>query len=249
VSGHSKWHSIKHKKAAVDAKRGRMFTKIIRELVIAARMGGSDPNSNPRLRTALAAAKDVNMPKDTIDRNIKKGAGEIAGVTYEDITYEGYGPAGVAILVDVSTDNRNRTAASIRHIFNKHNGNLGESGCVSYLFRKRGQITVKAEGANEDEVMEASLELGAEDFSNDGESFTITTSPGDVMNIREALEEKGYQVEGSSIENMPTTSVRVEGKDAESLMKLLNALEDDEDVSSVSANFEMDDELMEQLSQ
>lgn len=247
MSGHSKWHSIKHKKAAVDAKRGAKFTKIIRELVIAARMGGADPNSNPRLRTAMLAAKDVNMPKDTIERNIKKGAGEIAGVTYEDITYEGYGPGGVAILVDVSTDNRNRTAASIRHIFSKHNGNLGETGCVSYMFKKRGQIVVKAEGADEDAVMETSLELGAEDFSNDGDVFTVTTSPGDVMSIREALEAKGFVVESSAVENLPDVSVRVEGKDAESLVKLLNGLEEDEDVSSVSANFEMDDEFLEKL--
>lgn len=249
MSGHSKWHSIKHKKAAVDAKRGKMFTKIIRELVIAARMGGGDPASNPRLRTAMIAAKDVNMPKDTIERNIKKGAGEIAGVTYEDITYEGYGPGGVAILVDVSTDNRNRTAASVRHSFSKHNGNLGESGCVSYLFKKKGTISVEASSADEETVMETALELGAEDFSNDGESYTITTSPGDMMAVREGLEAKGWKVESSNIENIPTTSVRVDGKDAESLMKLLNALEDDEDVSSVSANFEMDDELMEKYSQ
>ena len=247
MSGHSKWHSIKHKKAAVDAKRGRMFTKVIRELVIAARMGGADPNSNPRLRTAMIAAKDVNMPKDTIERNIKKGAGELAGAAYEDITYEGYGPGGVAVLVECSTDNRNRTAASIRHIFGKHNGNLGESGCVSYLFRKKGTITVKAEGQDEESAMETALELGAEDFENDGETFTITTSPGDMMPIREALEGKNFKVESSVLENVPTTNVRVEGRDAETLMKLLNALEDDEDVNSVSANFEMDDELMEAL--
>ena len=247
MSGHSKWHSIKHKKAALDAKRGKIFTKVIRELVVAARMGGPDPPNNPRLRMAIAAARDANMPKDTIERNIKKGAGEVAGATYEDVTYEGYGPGGVAILVECSTDNKNRTAAAIRHCFNKHSGSLGTTGCVSYLFKKRGVIRVKAEGKSEDDAMEAALDAGAEDFSNDGETFAITTTQGSLMAVREALEAKGFEVESSSAQNIADTSVRVQGKEAESLLKLLNALEDDEDTTNVSANFEVDDEVLAKL--
>jgi len=248
VSGHSKWHSIKHKKAAIDAKRGQKFTKVIRELVVAARMGGSDVNNNARLRVAVTAARDINMPKDTIERNIKKGAGEVGGAAFEDVTYEGYGPGGVAILVECSTDNKNRTAASIRHVFNKYNGSLGAIGCVGYLFKKRGMIAIKAEGANEDAAMEAALDAGAEDFSNDGESFTVTTSYGEMMKVREGLE-KGFAIESSEVQNIADTTVKVEGRDAETLMKLLNALEDEEDVNNVSANFEMDEAVLAKLAE
>ncbi|MCX7012488.1 MAG: YebC/PmpR family DNA-binding transcriptional regulator [Candidatus Sumerlaeota bacterium] len=249
MSGHSKWHSIKHKKAALDAKRGQKFTKVIRELVVAARMAGSDPNNNPRLRVAITAARDINMPKDTIERNIKKGAGEIGGAAFEDVTYEGYGPGGVAILAECSTDNKNRTAASIRHVFSRFNGSLGASGCVAYLFKKKGMIVVKAEGANEDAAMEAALDAGAEDFSNDGETFTVTTSYGDLMKVREALEKKGFAIESSEVQNIANTTVKVEGRDAETLMKLLNALEDEEDISNVSANFEMDEAVLAKLAE
>jgi YebC/PmpR family DNA-binding regulatory protein len=247
VSGHSKWHSIKHKKAAVDAKRGKMFTRLIRELIVAARMGGSDPNANPRLRVAIAGAKDANMPKDTMERNVKKGAGELDGVSFEDIAYEGYGPGGVAILVECSTDNKNRTAASVRHTFTKYNGSLGAAGCVSYLFHKKGVIHVKAEGTDEDTVMEAALEAGAEDFVAEGETFTVTTAPAELMTVREGLEAKELAIVSASVENIPETSVHVEAKEAEGLMKLLEALEDDDDTMNVSANFEMDDDVLEKL--
>jgi len=245
VSGHSKWHSIKHKKAAVDAKRGKLFTRIIRELVVAARMGGGDPSTNPRLRVALLAAKDANMPKDTIDRNVKKGAGELEGVSFEDITYEGYGPGGVAFLVECSTDNKNRTAATIRHLFSKYNGSLGTAGCVAYLFDKKAIVRVKADGADEDKLMETALEAGAEDVANEEEAFVVTAGPGDMMAVREALEAKGFIIESAELQNIPSTSVQVEGKEAEGVLKLMSALEDEEDTMSVSANFEMDDSVIE----
>ncbi len=245
MSGHSKWHSIKHKKAAVDAKRGKLFTRIIRELVVAARMGGGDPSTNPRLRVALLAAKDANMPKDTIDRNVKKGAGELEGVSFEDITYEGYGPGGVAFLVECSTDNKNRTAATIRHLFSKYNGSLGTAGCVAYLFDKKAIVRVKADGADEDKLMETALEAGAEDVANEEEAFVVTAGPGDMMAVREALEAKGFIIESAELQNIPSTSVQVEGKEAEGVLKLMSALEDEEDTMSVSANFEMDDSVIE----
>ena len=175
MSGHNKWSTIKHKKAATDAKRGQAFTKVIRELTVAARAGGSDPTSNPRLRVAIQQAKDVNMPKDTTERAIKKGAGEIEGVSYEDVVYEGYGPAGVAVYVEASTDNKNRSAAEIRHVFAKYNGNMGEVGCVGWMFKKKGQIVVPAEGVDEDDLMEVALDTGAEDIQNEGEVFIVTT--------------------------------------------------------------------------
>lgn len=247
MSGHSKWHSIKHKKAAVDAKRGKIFTKIIRELTIAAKMGGGSPDANPRLRSAMQAAKDVNMPKDTIDKAIKKGTGELPGVSYEDVTYEGYGPGGVAIFIQGSTDNRNRTSAEIRHVFSKHNGSLGEAGCVAWMFGKKGMILVDASAADEDTLTEAVIEAGAEDLVNNGDSFTITTEPGDLDAVRSSLEEKGIKVQSAEISMVPSTTVKLEGKDAEQLLKLVGALEEHDDVQSVSANFDIADELIEQI--
>ena len=247
MSGHSKWHSIKHKKAAADAKRGKIFTRIIRELTIAAKMGGGDVNGNPRLRTAVAAAKDVNMPWKNIENAIKKGTGEIEGAMYEEVAYEGYGPGGVAILVDGTTDNRNRTASEIRHIFSKYNGSLGAVGSVSYLFTKKGVITVPAAGTEEDALLEAGLEAGAEDVRNEGESFQILTGPNDLQDVREKLEAAGVKVESAEVINIPSTTKRVEGKDAETLLKLLSALEDNDDVNNVSANFDISDELIEQF--
>lgn len=247
MSGHSKWHSIKHKKAAADAKRGKIFTRIIRELTIAAKMGGGDVNGNPRLRTAVAAAKDVNMPWKNIENAIKKGTGEIEGAMYEEVAYEGYGPGGVAILVDGTTDNRNRTASEIRHIFSKYNGSLGAVGSVSYLFTKKGVITVPAAGTDEDALLEAGLEAGAEDVRNEGESFQILTGPNDLQDVREKLEAAGVKVESAEVINIPSTTKRVEGKDAETLLKLLSALEDNDDVNNVSANFDISDELIEQF--
>lgn len=247
MSGHSKWHSIKHKKAAADAKRGKIFTRIIRELTIAAKMGGGEVNGNPRLRTAVAAAKDVNMPWKNIENAIKKGTGEIEGAMYEEVAYEGYGPGGVAILVDGTTDNRNRTASEIRHIFSKYNGSLGAVGSVSYLFTKKGVITVPAAGTDEDALLEAGLEAGAEDVKNEGESFQILTGPNDLQDVREKLEAAGVKVESAEVINIPSTTKRVEGKDAETLLKLLSALEDNDDVNNVSANFDISDELIEQF--
>jgi len=246
MSGHSKWHSIKHKKAAVDAKRGKMFTKVIKELTIAARMGGSDPASNPRLRTAVQAAKDVNMPKDTMERAIKKGAGELEGQSFEEFTYEGYGPSGVAVMVKITTDNRNRTASEIRHLFTKHGGSLGESGCVGWQFHQVGQIVV-TEG-DEEKVMEAALEAGAEDFINENGTFLIRTTPSDVQDVREAMEAKGVKIETSGVTRISTTTVKLEGKDAEHMLKLMSALEDHDDVDDVAANFDISEELIEQMS-
>ena len=249
MSGHSKWSSIKHKKAAVDAKRGKAFTKLIKELTIAARMGGSDPNGNPRLRSAMQAARDGNMPLDTITRAVKKGAGELEGVSYEDFTIEGYGQGGVAILPEGTTDNKNRTMPELRHLFGKMGGSMGEQGCVGWMFNRKGVILIPAEGRNEDEMMEAALEAGADDLIGSPEMFRVTTDPNDVEKVRKALEAKGLKVESSAVENIPTTTIKVEGEDVPKLLRLLDALEDHDDVSSVSANYEIDDALIEQYTQ
>jgi YebC/PmpR family DNA-binding regulatory protein len=246
MSGHSKWHSIKHKKAAVDAKRGKMFTKVIKELMIAARMGGSDLNGNPRLRAAILAAKDVNMPKDTMDRAIKRGAGELEGQSFEEIVYEGYGPGGAAVMVKVTTDNRNRAASEVRHAFSKYGGNLGETGCVGWQFKQCGQIVV-TEGA-EDQLMELALEAGADDLVAEDDAFLIRTAPSALMDVREALEAKGVKVDSSEVTMIPSTTVKLEGKDAENMIKLATAMEEHDDVDAVYANFDIDASLLEQLS-
>jgi len=247
MSGHNKWSSIKHRKAAQDAKRGQAFTKVIREVTVAARQGGSDPDKNARLRVALQTAKDVNMPKDTLDRAIKKGAGELDGVNYEDVVYEGYGPAGVAVYVEASTDNKNRSAAEFRHTFAKYGGNMGEVGCVGWMFKKTGQIIVPAEGVDEDALMEIALEGGADDMENEGEVFVISTDWQHMLNVREAIEAQDIKVDSATVSMVPDNTVKVEGKQAESLMKLLGILEENDDVNSVAANYEIDDELMEQI--
>ncbi len=246
MSGHSKWHSIKHKKAAADAKRGKAFTKIIKELQIAARMGGSDPNGNPRLRTAIQAAKDCNMPKDTMVRAIKKGAGEIEGETFEEFMYEGYGPGGAAVMVKITTDNRNRAASEVRHIFSKHGGNLGESGCVGWQFSTVGQIEIPE--ADEDKLMEAALEAGADDVANEDGLFLVRTAPDAVQDVREALEAKGFKVTSSNVTRIPQNYVKLEGKEAEQMLKLMGLLEEHDDVDDVYSNFDIAPELMEQLS-
>jgi YebC/PmpR family DNA-binding regulatory protein len=241
MSGHSKWHSIKHKKAAVDAKRGKVFTRVIKELQVAARLGGSDPDANPRLRTAIQLAKDVNMPKDTMERAIKKGAGELGGEALEEIVYEGYGPGGVAVMVSVTTDNKNRAAAEVRHAFNKAGGNLGQSGCVNYLFSRKGMIEV--EEGEEDKVMEAALEAGAEDVENQGEGyFLVECDPDTVQDVREAMEAAGVKITGSDVQLIPSTMVKLEGKDLEHCQKLLDLLEENEDVTRVSHNLEAEEE-------
>lgn len=245
MSGHSKWHSIKHKKALIDAKRGKLFTKVIKELQIAARMGGSDPNANPRLRTAIQAAKDVNMPKDTLERAVKKGAGELEGSAMEEMVYEGYGPAGVAIMVEASSDNKNRTAGEIRHTFTKCGGNMGTTGCVAFQFERKGVITV--EDPNEDKVMEAALEAGAEDVSSEEGSHEIKTDPNEVQAVREKLEAAGIKVTSSSIKRIPTVMTKLTAEEAKSVLKLVSMLEENDDVDEVYANYELSDEVAAQV--
>jgi YebC/PmpR family DNA-binding regulatory protein len=240
MAGHSKWKQIKHKKAAADAKRGAKFTKIIKEITIAARQGGGDPDGNARLRTAVLNAKAENMPADNIDRAIKKGTGELEGVTYEEAMYEGYGPGGAAILVQVTSDNLNRTVASIRHLFTKCGGNLGEPNSVAWLFEKRGQIYVDATRYPEDATMEAALEAGADDLTTDGDQHVVSTQPQDLHAVREALSAKGVEPSEVEIAMIPKTWITVEGRAAEQLLKLMDSLEDDEDVSKVFSNFDID---------
>ncbi|MBI5249657.1 MAG: YebC/PmpR family DNA-binding transcriptional regulator [Desulfomonile tiedjei] len=244
MSGHNKWSTIKHKKGAADAKRGKIFSKFIKEITIAARMGGGDLEGNPRLRTAVNAARAANMPKDNIERAVKRGTGEIEGVNYEEIVYEGYGPGGVAVLVEALTDNKNRTVAEIRHIFDKHSGNLGESGCVSWMFDKKGMIEVTSSGLTEDEVMELALENGAQDVSNEGDSFEITTDPSEFEVVRKAVEQKGWKVDMAEITMIPQTTVKLDGKKAEQMLKMMDALDDHDDLQRVYANFDISEEEM-----
>ena len=242
MSGHSKWSTIKHKKAAKDAKRGKIFTKLIREITVAARLGNSgDPNFNPRLRTAIAAAKAQSMPSDNIDRAIKKGTGDLEGATYEDVTYEGYGPGGVAILVQCLTDNRNRTVSSIRATFNKNGGNMGESGCVAWMFHRKGVVVLEAGADDEERVMEVALEAGAEDIASLGEGFEVTSEPDAFDAVREALEAAGVAIVSGEVANVPENTQPLAGAEATKLLKLLDALEDDDDVQTVSANADIDE--------
>jgi YebC/PmpR family DNA-binding regulatory protein len=245
MSGHSKWSSIKHKKAATDAKRGKLFTKLIKEITIAAKLGGGDVKANPRLRTAVAAAKAQSMPNDNIDRAIKKGTGELGGAQPESVVYEGYGPGGVAIIAEVLTDNRNRTVADIRYLFGRHGGNLGETGCVGWMFKKKGIIVIARDAADEDKLFELAIDAGAEDMnSDDPESFQIMTSPEDYQAVRDALEKAGIPIAHGEVALAPENTVRVSGHHAEQVIKLVEELEDHEDVQSVSANFDIDaDEL------
>lgn len=249
MSGHSKWSTIKRKKGAIDAKRGKIFTRLIKEITVAARSGGGDPEGNPRLRAAINTAKTENMPKENIARAIKKGTGEIAGEVYEEILYEGYGPGGVAVLVDCMTDNRNRTVADIRHYFAKSGGNLGEFGCVSWMFDKKGLLLVDKSLMPEDKLMDLALEAGAEDVVEEESEYQVLTAPEDFDSVRTALEEAGVKFLESSITRIPKNTVEVsDEKNARSLMKLLENLEDHDDVQNVNANFDIDDDLMEQIS-
>ena len=238
MSGHSKWATIKHKKAVTDAKRGKIFTTIIKEITIAAREGGGDPESNPRLRQAIANAKSANMPSDNITRAIKKGTGELPGVNYEETNYEGYGPAGVAIMMACLTDNKKRTVANIRHLITKYGGNLGENGSVSWMFDKKGQITLKANSVDEEKVFEVALEVGAEDFEVDGDFIIISTDPSDIMSVLDALEEKGYEVESANIDMVPKNLQNVDSDKEQSVITLLEALEDHDDIKAVFTNFD-----------
>jgi YebC/PmpR family DNA-binding regulatory protein len=244
VAGHSKWKQIKRKKAVTDSRRGAHFTKLIKEITVAARQGGGDPAGNARLRTAIDTAKAANMPLENIERAVKKGTGALEGVQYEEITYEGYGPGGAAILVDVTTDNSNRSVADIRHIFEKYGGKFGATGSVAYLFDKRGQIYVEASRHEEDAAMEAALDAGASDFAKDGEQYVIATGLSDLHAVQEGLKARGIVVESAEITWIPKTTVKVEGKHAESLMKLMEALEEHDDVSKLSSNFDVDLEAL-----
>jgi len=247
MSGHSKWHSIRHKKGIVDAKRGKMFTKLIREITVSARLGDPDPETNPRLRTAVAAAKAANMPKDNIERAIKKGTGELDGESFEEVVYEGYGPGGVAVMVESLTDNRNRTVADVRYIFSKNSGNLGENGCVGWLFEKRGVILVEAEDVDEDELLTAALEAGALDMTQEGDSFEVVSEPGDFETVKEAIEAGGFPIQSAEVTMIPQNTISLEGKDAEKMLRLMDALEDNDDVQNVYANFDIPEEIMEGL--
>ena len=247
MSGHSKWHSIKHKKAKVDAARGRIFTKIIKELTVAARLGGGDQNMNPRLRVAVAAAKAANMPAKNIENAIKKGTGELPGVVYEDVFYEGYGPGGVAMYIEAVTDNKNRTVAEVRHLLGKYGGNLGESGSVAWMFEKKGLITIPKDNCSEDELMEIVLECGAEDMSSEGEYYEIYTAFEEFQQIKSDLESRDIIIENAQLTMIPQNTVKVDGKQAEQLMRLLDVLDEHDDVQNVHANFDINDEEMERI--
>lgn len=249
MSGHSKWHSIKHKKARVDAQRGKIFTRLIKELTVAARMGGGDPDSNSRLRTAIATAKAANMPANNIDRAIKKGTGELPGVLYEEVTYEGYGPAGVAIMIDTMTDNKNRTVAEIRHLMSRNGGNIGANGCVAWMFHKKGIINVETEGIDEDELMEIALEAGAEDMTNEDGLFQITTDPAGFEDVRTAIEEQGISMASAELTKVPENTVKVSEKDAHKIFKLMDALENHDDVQNVYVNFDIPEEILAKLAE
>ncbi|MDX9821437.1 MAG: YebC/PmpR family DNA-binding transcriptional regulator [Syntrophales bacterium] len=249
MSGHSKWSTIKRKKGAADAKRGKIFTKLIKEISLAARLGGGDPEGNARLRQAILAAKAENMPKDNIDRAIKKGMGAAeGGVNYEELTYEGYGPGGVAVLVEVMTDNKQRTVAEIRHIFSKSGGNLGENGCVAWIFEKKGTISIEKTVADEEKLMEIALEAGAEDVRDDGDEYTLVTEVSAFEDVRSAIEAEKISYMEAKITMVPQNEVKLDSGKAESMLKMMEKLEDNDDVQNVYANFDIDDEVMEKLS-
>ena len=249
MSGHSKWSTIKRKKGAADAKRGQAFTRLIKEVTIAARMGGGNPEGNPRLRTAVAAAKAENMPKDNIERAIKKGTGELEGINYEEFTYEGYGPAGVAVYVEIMTDNKNRTAADVRHIFSKNNGNLGENGCVAWMFEKKGTFVYDKSEVDEEKLMEYVLDAGAEDISEEESTWVVMTDHKDFYTVKEEIDKiKDLPLYiGAEITMIPQNTVKVVGKEAEQVLRLMDALEDCEDVQNAYANFDIPETELEKL--
>ncbi len=240
MAGHSKWKQIKRKKAITDAKRGASWTKVIREITVAAKAGGGDPGGNPRLRTAIDAAKAVNMPADNIDRAIKKGTGELEGATYEEVTYEGYGPGGAAIIIEATTDNSTRTVAEIRHAFSRNGGNLGATNSVAWMFDRKGQVILDATRYPEDATLEAALDAGAEDFARDGDQYIVSTTVPTFHAVQEALRGRKLEIDSAEIAMVPKTTVKVEGKQAEQMLKLLEALEDLDDVSKVFSNFDID---------
>ena len=241
MSGHSKWATIKHKKAATDARRGKVFTKVIRELTIAARVGGADPVSNPRLRTAIAAAKNENMPNDNIERAIQRGTGQLEGETLDEITYEGYGPGGVGMLVQIVTSNKNRTASEIRHLFSKNGGNLAEAGAVGWMFHRKGDIVVAKEQADEDKLMGIVLDAGADDLRDDGSTWEVTTPPETMEKVREALAAANIKPASAEVAWLPQNFVKLTGAQAQQMLRMMEALEDHDDVQHVYANFDIDE--------
>jgi len=248
MSGHSKWSSIKHKKGAADAKRGKIFTKLIKELTVAARLGGGDPGGNPRLRTAILAAKAENMPKDNIERAIKKGTGELEGVSYEEVSYEGYGPGGVAMLIECLTDNKNRAVSEIKHMMDRHGGSLGEPGCVSWMFEQKGLIIVDKEKIDEEKLLDLALEAGAEDVKEEEHEFEVLINPADFEAVKQAFDDAQISYSLAEVSMVPQNTVNLEGKKAEQMIKLMEALEDNDDISNVYANFDIPDEVMEAMS-
>jgi YebC/PmpR family DNA-binding regulatory protein len=247
MSGHSKWATIKHKKGALDAKRGKIFTRLIKEITIAAKNGGGDPDANPRLRTAIAAAKAENMPADNIKRAVQRGTGELPGATYEEFTLEGYGPGGVALLLDINTDNRNRTVSEIRHVFGKNGGNMAEAGAVAWMFHKKGDIVVPKSAAKEDDLMGIVLEAGAEDLRDDGENWEVLTDTSAFEPVVEALKNAGIQPVSSEIAMIPQNYIKLEGQHATQMVRLVEALEEHDDVQNVHANFDIDQKLLEEV--
>jgi YebC/PmpR family DNA-binding regulatory protein len=246
MSGHSKWATIKHKKGALDAKRGKIFTRLIKEITMAAK-GGGDPDKNPRLRTAIAAAKAENMPADNIKRAIQRGTGELPGVSYEEFNLEGYGPGGVAILIELSTDNRNRTVSEIRHMLGKHGGNMGEAGSVAWMFHKKGDIVVPKSAAKEDDLMNVVLEAGADDLRDDGENWEILTDPSGFEGVLEAVKQAGIKPASAEIAMLPQNYIKLEGSTATQMIKLIDALEDHDDVNHVYSNFDVDIKQLEEV--
>lgn len=246
MSGHSKWATIKHKKGALDAKRGKVFTRLIKEISIAAKSGG-DPDTNPRLRTAIAAAKAENMPADNIKRAVQRGTGELPGATYEEFSLEGYGPGGVAVLLDINTDNRNRTVSEIRHAFGKNGGNMAEAGAVAWMFHKKGDIVVPKAAAKEDDLMAIVLDAGAEDLHDDGENWEVVTDPGSYEAVLEAVKKAGIEPASASVSMIPQNYIRLEGAAANTMIRLMEALEEHDDVQNVHANFDIDQKLLEEV--
>ncbi len=247
MSGHSKWATTKHKKAAIDSKRGKIFTKVIKEITVAARIGGGDPEGNARLRTVIQKAKEANMPADNIKKAIQKGTGELPGVSYEEAVFEGYGPGGVAIIATIMTDNRNRTVPEIRHIFGKHGGNMGEAGCVSWMFDKKGYIVVEGGKVDEEKLMNIIVEAGAEDMRRDGDNFEVITTPGDLEKVKKMIEDEGIAVALSEVTMLPRTYMELDDKSAVQVLRLIEALEDNDDVQNVYSNFNVRDEVLENI--
>jgi YebC/PmpR family DNA-binding regulatory protein len=247
MSGHSKWASIKHKKGAVDAKRGKIFTKLIKEITVATRLGGKDPDSNSRLRVAIAAAKAENMPKENIERAIKKGTGELEGSNYEEVTYEGYGPGGVAVLIEVLTDNKNRAVADVRHLFERSGGNLGEAGCVAWMFSQKGLIVFQKDQVEEEMLFELALEAGADDIKEDEKELEVITEPSSFEKVKTAIEKAGIRYTLAEITMIPKTTVKIDDKHAQQMLTLMENLEDNEDVNHVYANFDISNEVMEAI--